>query len=49
VLANGRVLQSFAWVRGGSSPGVNTTYTVAQSHDGGFYEYAVMPEDWLGK
>lgn len=48
VLADGRVLQSFAWERGGSTPGVNTTYTVAESHDGGFYEYAVMPADWLG-
>jgi hypothetical protein len=48
VLANGRVLQSFANARGGRWPGVNSTYTVAQSHDGGYYEYAVRPKDWLG-
>jgi hypothetical protein len=48
VLADGRVLQSFAWEPGGAEPGVNTTYTVAESHDGGFYEYAVLPHDWLG-
>lgn len=48
VLGNGRVLQSFANFRGGAYPGVNTTYTVAQSHAGYFYEYAVLPEDWLG-
>ena len=47
VLADGKVLQSFAWKRGGVAPGVNATYTVAQSHDGGFYEYAVLPQDWL--
>lgn len=48
VLGNGRVLQSFAWTRGGSRPGVNATYTVAQSHDGGYYHYAVLPQHWLG-
>lgn len=48
VLENGRVLQSFANCRGCAAPGVNTTYTVAQSHDGRFYEYAVLPQDWLG-
>ena len=47
VLDDGHVLQSFAWTRGGSDPGVNTTYTVAESHDGGYYEYAVLPEHWL--
>jgi hypothetical protein len=48
VLADGKVLQSFANVYGGTSPGVNARYTVAESHDGGYYEYVVLPEDWLG-
>lgn len=48
VLRDGRVLQSFAWERGGTTPGVNMTSTVAESDDGGFYEYAVLPADWLG-
>jgi hypothetical protein len=48
VLDGDMVLQSFAWEMGGSEPGVNSTYTVSQSDDGGFYEYAVRPQDWLG-
>jgi hypothetical protein len=48
VIEGGKVLQSFAWERGGSLPGVNTSFTVAESHDGGFYEYVVLPHDWLG-
>lgn len=48
VLADGKVLQSFANAYGASSPGVNATYTVAQSHAGYFYEYAILPQDWLG-
>ena len=47
VTADDHVLQSFAWEAGGSDPGVNTTYTVEESHDGGYYEYAVLPQDWL--
>jgi hypothetical protein len=48
VLGNGRVLQSFANCYGCSAPGINTSYTVAQSHSGGYYEYAVLPQHWLG-
>jgi cell wall-associated NlpC family hydrolase len=48
VLGNGRVLQSFAFTYGGTLPGVNATYTVAESHGDGYYEYAVLPQDWLG-
>lgn len=48
VLGNGRVLQSFANCYGCSAPGVNASFTVAQSHDGGYYEYAVLPQHWLG-
>ncbi|HUS63565.1 MAG TPA: hypothetical protein VMZ28_03440 [Kofleriaceae bacterium] len=49
VLPDGHVLQSFAWERDATAPGVNATYTVAESDDGGFYEYAVLPQDWLGR
>lgn len=48
VLENGHVLQSFANCRGCAAPGVNATYAVAESHAGYFYEYAVLPKDWLG-
>lgn len=48
VLDGDLVLQSFAWEMGGSEPGVNATYTVVESDGDGFYEYAVLPEDWLG-
>lgn len=47
ILEDGKVLQSFATTSGATTPGVNTTFTVIQSHAGGYYEYAVMPEDWL--
>ena len=47
VLRNGKVLQSFASAAGATTPGVNTAYTVIQSHAGHYYEYAVLPEDWL--
>ncbi len=43
VLANGHVLQSIP------NEGVNKTYTVKQSHGKGYYEYAVLPKDWLGE
>lgn len=49
VLPDGHVLQSFAFERDGTTPGVNTTYTIAESDDGGFYEYAVLPASWLGE
>ena len=29
--------------------GVNKTYTVRKSNGKGYYEYAVLPENWLGK
>lgn len=42
------VLQSFS--KKGyphTEPGVNAEFTVKESHDGGYYEYAVLPEQWL--
>ena len=48
VTADGRVLQSFADGVDSTSPGVNRTYTVLESNGAGYYEYAVLPEDWLG-
>lgn len=48
VLANGHVLQSYADAFGGAYPGVNDDWTVAESDAGYFYEYYVLPEDWLG-
>jgi cell wall-associated NlpC family hydrolase len=42
VLADGHVLQSIP------KEGVNRTYTVQQSNGKGYYDYAVLPEDWLG-
>jgi len=47
VLDDGRVLQSFADVYGGTVPGVNARFTVEASNGAGFYEYAVLPQDWL--
>jgi hypothetical protein len=43
VLANRHVLQSIP------DEGVNKKYTLKQSHGKGYYEYAVLPEDWLGE
>jgi len=43
VLAGGHVLQAIP------DEGVNKTYTVKQSNGKGYYEYAVLPEDWLGE
>ena len=43
-----RVLQSFA--KAGypnTDPGVNADFTVKESHAGGYYEYAVRPQQWL--
>jgi len=48
VLPNGHVLQSYANAYGGSQPGANARWTLAESDAGGFYEYYVLPEDWLG-
>ena len=39
--AEGNRLQS-------TQPGVNERYTLAESHDGYYYEFAVFPKDWLG-
>lgn len=35
------VLQSF------DKEGVNMKYTLKESHDGGYYQYAVLPENWV--
>ena len=43
-----KVLQSHSAGFPAVQPGVNKSFTVAQSHGGGFYEYAVLPEDWFG-
>lgn len=48
VLPNGHVLQSYANAFGGTDPGVNARWTVAESDAGYFYEYYVLPRDWLG-
>lgn len=48
VIEGGYVLQSYANSYGGSYPGVNDWSTVAASHDGYYYEYAVLPQNWLG-
>lgn len=45
ILGNGKVFQSYD--AGGGKPGVNQLATVAQSHNGWFYEYAVLPKNWL--
>ena len=42
-----RVLQSFAHSSRTTSPGINSSYTLAESHAGYYYEYAVPPTDWL--
>lgn len=48
VTETGHVLHSFANCYGCSAPGVNASYTVAQSHAGYYYELAVRPANWLG-
>jgi hypothetical protein len=48
VIEGGYVLQSYPDYYGGSYPGVNDWWTVAESHDGYYYEYAVLPQNWLG-
>ena len=40
------VLQSFAY-DGAGNPGLNKTYTVRASHDGGYYKYIGRREDWI--
>lgn len=46
VLANGNVLQSYD--AGGGKPGVNSDVTLAASDAGGYYEWAVPVEGWIG-
>eukprot|EP00658_Telonema_sp_P-2_P041094 TRINITY_DN29391_c0_g1_i1.p1 TRINITY_DN29391_c0_g1~~TRINITY_DN29391_c0_g1_i1.p1 ORF type:complete len:224 (-),score=41.44 TRINITY_DN29391_c0_g1_i1:127-798(-) len=45
--ASANVLQSFSYGHPSESPGVSASYTVEESHAGGFYELAVLPEHWL--
>jgi len=42
-----RVLQSFALGYPSTGPGINCNFTLEQSHAGYFYEYVVLPENWL--
>ena len=42
------VLQSFASEHLGATPGVNRDFQLESSHAGYYYEYAVLPQDWLG-
>ena len=41
VLKNGKLLQSYP------NAGVTDNITIAQSHMGHYYEYAVLPQNWL--
>lgn len=41
MLPGGKLLQSYD--TGGGRPGVNADATIAASHNGWFYEYAVLP------
>ena len=45
LLENGWVLQSYD--AGGGSPGVNWDAQIKDSHAGWYYEYAVLPENWI--
>jgi hypothetical protein len=47
VLANGKLLQSFAMSAGATTPGVNAKYTIADAVGVYTFEYAVLPQDWL--
>jgi GH25 family lysozyme M1 (1,4-beta-N-acetylmuramidase) len=46
LLPDGKVLQSFEFGADGE-PGLNTEYTIEQSHAGGYYEVMVHPKDWI--
>jgi len=46
LLPDGKVLQSFQFGAGGE-PGLNTDYTVEESHAGGYYEVMVHPSAWI--
>jgi len=46
LLPDGKVLQSFQFGANGE-PGLNTDYTIEQSHAGGYYEVMVHPSAWI--
>ena len=46
LLPDGKVLQSFQFGAGGE-PGLNTDYTIEESHAGGYYEVMVHPSAWI--
>jgi len=46
LLPDGKVLQSFQFGADGE-PGLNTEYTIEQSHAGNYYEVMVHPKDWI--
>lgn len=46
LLPDGKVLQSFQFGADGE-PGLNTDYTIEQSHAGGYYEVMVHPNAWI--
>jgi len=46
LLPDGKVMQSFMFGTDGA-PGLNTDYTIEQSHAGGYYEIMVHPKDWI--
>jgi predicted chitinase len=46
LLPDDKVLQSFPFGPNGE-PGLNTDYTIEQSHDGGYYEVMVHPSNWI--
>jgi hypothetical protein len=46
LLPDGKVLQSFQFGADGE-PGLNTDYTIEESHAGGYYEVMVHPNAWI--
>jgi GH25 family lysozyme M1 (1,4-beta-N-acetylmuramidase) len=46
LLPDGKVLQSFQMGPNGE-PGLNTNYTIEQSHSGNFYQIMAHPEAWI--
>jgi GH25 family lysozyme M1 (1,4-beta-N-acetylmuramidase) len=46
LLPDGKVLQSFQMGLNGE-PGLNTDYTIEDSHDGTYYQVMVHPEAWI--
>jgi GH25 family lysozyme M1 (1,4-beta-N-acetylmuramidase) len=46
LLPDGKVLQSFQFGADGE-PGLNTDFTIEESHAGGYYEIMVHPKDWI--